>query len=56
MELASVEGVRIRTKVGKVGSSWRVVIPQQVARELGWEKGTKILLTVKGGRIILEKA
>jgi bifunctional DNA-binding transcriptional regulator/antitoxin component of YhaV-PrlF toxin-antitoxin module len=55
MELDSVEGARIKTKVGQVGSSLRIVVPQQVARELGWEKGTNIKMTVKGSRVILEK-
>lgn len=47
--------LRIKTKVGKVGSSLRVVIPQDAARELGWSKGTELRLTVKGHKVILEK-
>ena len=41
---------------GKAGSSKRVIIPQYIFEELGWNKGDKVLIRRSGkNKIIVEK-
>ncbi len=41
---------------GKAGSSKRVIIPQYIFEQLGWDKGDKVLIRRSGkNKIIIEK-
>ena len=42
---------------GKAGSSKRIIIPQYIFEELGWNKGEKVLIRRSGkNKIIIEKS